>query len=146
MNKKMTIGKVAAYTGVATDTLRFYERKGLIKQPARNASGYRVYTPESIERILFIKRARHFGLTLSDIGELVSIMETGPRPGCAIRQSIRSRIVAIDGDIRHLQETRTRLSTLADACADRVHCGDCHLAKVIAQTPMPPVSQAGEPC
>jgi MerR family mercuric resistance operon transcriptional regulator len=146
MTNKMTIGKVATYTGVAADTLRFYERKGLIKQPARNASGYRIYAPESIERILFIKRARQFGLTLSDIGGLVSIMETGPRPGCAIRQSIRSRIVAIDGDIRHLQETRARLSTLADACADHAHCGDCHLAKVIAQTPMPTALQAGEPC
>lgn len=146
MTKTMTIGKAAAYTGVAADTLRFYERKGLIKKPARNASGYRVYTPESIERILFIKRARHFGLTLSDIEGLVSIMETGPRAGCAIRQNIRSRIATIDGDIHHLQETRARLSTLAEACADHVHCGDCHLARVIAQPLLPPVPQTSRPC
>gem|GEM_PF-3315744 len=65
------IGEVAARSGVSIDTLRYYERMGLLPQMARIQSGYRVYDPKTIDRIAFIKRAKGFGFTLDEICDLV---------------------------------------------------------------------------
>ncbi len=70
-----TIGKVAKQSGVGVETVRFYETKGLIKQPPRSDHGYRQYTEETVLRIRFIKQAKKLGFTLKEINELLSIRD-----------------------------------------------------------------------
>lgn len=69
----MTIGQVAKAAGVGVETVRFYERVGLIPDPPRRPSGYREYPPDAVHRIEFIKRAKALGFTLAEIGELLSL-------------------------------------------------------------------------
>ena len=71
----LTSGQAAKAAGVGVETLRFYERKGLLPKPARRTSGYRVYTPESVDRLAFIKRAQRLGFTLKDVKELLRLRD-----------------------------------------------------------------------
>lgn len=68
-----TIGKVARMSGVGIETIRFYEREGLIPEPPRRDSGYRQYPPATIERVHFVKRAKDLGFTLAEIKELLNL-------------------------------------------------------------------------
>jgi DNA-binding transcriptional MerR regulator len=70
----MTIGAVSSVSGLPVDTIRFYEKKGLIEPPARNASGYRIYHPEIIDLIAFIKRGREMHFSLEEIGKLIAYL------------------------------------------------------------------------
>ncbi len=137
MANPLTIGKVAAMTGVSVDTLRFYERKGLLPQAERNGSGYRVYTPAIVERINFIKRARTYGFSLDESRQLIAVIESGPAACGDIRERIHSRIADIDARIAQLEDARERLADLAQRCVDHSRCGECHLIKAIAQLPLP---------
>ena len=75
----MTIGKLAQAAGVGIDTVRFYERSGLLGQPLRSLSGYRLYAPSEIDRLRFIRRAKALGFTLEQIAELLSLSHGGDR-------------------------------------------------------------------
>lgn len=132
MQEPLTISRVAALTGTAVDTLRFYERKKLIQAPPRNHSGYRIYTPEIVERIRFIKSARDHGFSLNEIEELIAIDRHGPPELCGIGDRIRERIIRIDNEIERLSETRQRLVTLRGACVESRRCDACHLIKAIS--------------
>lgn len=72
----LTIGKVAKAAGLGVETVRFYERQGLIAEPARSDSGYRQYGPETIRRLQFIVRAKALGFTLQEIGDLLDLRAT----------------------------------------------------------------------
>lgn len=74
---QLTVSKVAEQAGTSTDTLRYYERIGLLPAPQQSASGYRLYDGEALERLLFIKRSQSFGLSLDEIRELLEITERG---------------------------------------------------------------------
>ncbi len=71
--KTLTIGKVAKQSGLGVETVRFYERKGLLEEPPRNDSGYRQYHPETIVKLHFIKRAKKLGFSLKEIKELFAL-------------------------------------------------------------------------
>ena len=79
--QSLTIGRLARRVGVGVETLRFYEREGLIAEPPRRPSGYRDYPPETVDRNLFIRRAKELGFTLKEINELLEL-----RPGQAKRR------------------------------------------------------------
>ena len=76
--KTLTIGQLAKETGTNIETIRYYERRGLIPEPPRRESGYREFPPEYIERILFIKRAQALGFTLKEISELLALADGNP--------------------------------------------------------------------
>ena len=111
----MTIGEVARLAGLGVETVRFYERKGLVPEPPRRRSGYRMYPPETIPRLAFIRRAKELGFTLAEIGELLELREaTGP---CAeVRQRAEAKIASIKARIRDLERMRDVLAELAGAC------------------------------
>jgi len=137
MANQLTIGKVAALTGVSVDALRFYERKGLLPQAERNSSGYRVYTPAIVERIHFLKRARAYGFSLDESRQLIAIIESGPAACGDIKERIHGRIADINARIAQLEDARERLAELAQRCIDHSRCHECHLIKAIAQLPIP---------
>ena len=101
----MTIGKAAGEAGVGIETIRFYERKGLIAQPARpGTGGYRSYPRETIERIRFIRQAQELGFSLREVEELLSL-NANPRADCTdVRERARGKLEEVHQKIAHLWE------------------------------------------
>ena len=115
----MRIGEVAAQAGVNIQTLRFYERRGLLKPPKRSASAYRDYPAETVKIVQFIKRNQQVGFTLKEIKEMLRMLSAG-LPGALNRQAdIQNKIRALDEKIHSLQAIRDELSARLDACVCR---------------------------
>jgi DNA-binding transcriptional MerR regulator len=109
------IGALAAIAGVTVDTLRFYEREGLLPRATRTAGGFRLYTQESAERLRFIKQARQLGLSLRDIRQLVD------PENCrcsAVREVIAARLEDVDRRLHELASFRKTLRTALDRCEE----------------------------
>src|SRR5680860_435730 len=114
----MTIGKVARASGVEVETVRYYERQGLVTQPAREEGAYRLYPPEAVSRISFIRRAKGLGFTLREIAELLRL-GTEPDSVCDdVRLRAEAKIAAIDTKIDTLREMREALVELAALCRE----------------------------
>ena len=123
--KFMTIGKVSKQTGVGVETVRFYEKSGLIDKPPRTESGYRQYPPNTVIRIKFIKRAKELGFTLKEIHELLNL-RLDPRTTCDdVRQMAEEKLRNVRAKIQSLQGIEKRLSELIDACAVGGLDGEC---------------------
>ncbi|HKG21703.1 MAG TPA: heavy metal-responsive transcriptional regulator [Blastocatellia bacterium] len=116
----MRIGQLAKETGVTVQAIRFYERRGLLKNPARLGSGYRSYSADAVQRIRFIKRSQELGYTLVEIARLLEIKETLPQDTARARSIIEIKIRDIGDRIRDLQHMRDELTRIALACG----CGD----------------------
>lgn len=113
----MRIGELAAQAGVGIQTLRYYERRGLIGKPLRRPSGYRDYGPETVRLIRLIKWAQRLGFTLDETREMVSMMENRT-PGGAVRARAARKIHDIDERIRDLQSMRAALQSLVDCSCE----------------------------
>ena len=123
--ESLTIGQLAQRAGVGVETVRFYEREGLISEPPRRPSGYRDYPLESVARIVFIRRAKELGFTLKEINELLQL-RVRPRRSCAqVKQSADTKIAAIDGKIAALRKMRRALKDLTKACEERTPTTEC---------------------
>ncbi|MCH8932347.1 MAG: MerR family transcriptional regulator [Nitrospinae bacterium] len=113
----MTISKVAKKAGVGIETVRFYERKGLVDQPPKPPSGgYRVYPAETGERIRFIRQAQELGFTLREIKELLSL-RTDPATDCAdVRERAQTKLDEVNRRITLMKGIQTALEKLIAAC------------------------------
>jgi len=111
----LTIGSLAAEAGVGVETVRFYQRRGLLAVPPR-AGGIRRYDGRDVDRLRFIKRAQAAGFTLAEIAELIALDAGEDRPRA--RQLAQARIVALDEKIAELKEARTSLARLAKECGE----------------------------
>jgi MerR family mercuric resistance operon transcriptional regulator len=111
--KSLTIGQLAAGGNVGVETIRFYQRKGLLERPTRE-TGIRRYGSEDLRRLRFIKQAQAAGFTLEEIGELLEL-DTG-RDRSRARELARSRIEALDAKIADLGRARAALERLATEC------------------------------
>src|SRR5881394_2167200 len=96
----LSIGQVARRAGVGVETVRFYEREGLLEEPARKASGYRQYTGDVVARLRFIKRAKDLGFTLREIAELLALRSDPDNPCAEVRQRAQAKVADIDARIR----------------------------------------------
>jgi DNA-binding transcriptional MerR regulator len=127
----LTIGEVARRARVGLDTVRYYERRGLLADPPRTAAGYRQYPPDAARRVTFIKRAQALGFTLEEIAGLLALRVT-PRQCCAdVERQARSAIERLDGKLAELQEARVALARLADACHLDHANAECPLLEAI---------------
>ncbi len=123
--KLQTIGQLAKSTKVSVETIRFYEKQGLIAEPQRTPSGYRQYSSDSIRRIRFIQRAKELGFTLKEIGELLSLKAT---PGilCAdIKAQAATKLENINNKILTLERMKNALMTLIKKCPDAGAVSEC---------------------
>jgi MerR family transcriptional regulator, copper efflux regulator len=118
-SKPLSIGQVSRQAGVAIETVRFYERQGLLAEPARKASGYRQYTDEVIPRLLFIKRAKDLGFSLSDISEFLELRADSSTTCDEVRQSAREKIEEIVRKMEDLDRMKNALVELVGACDER---------------------------
>ncbi len=110
----LSIGQLARQAGVGIDTVRYYERDGLLSPAGRLASGYRRYGAAELQRLRFIRRAKALGFTLSDIRTLLTLSEE--RSVARIKQSAQAKLVDIDARITELENIRDGLRTLIRAC------------------------------
>ena len=111
-----TIGAVAKRAGVAIDTIRYYEREGLLPEPLRRASGYRSYDEGAVSQLRFIRRAKDLGFTLEEIRELLALSADRQRGVKAVKKRAEQRLAAIEQRIAELQRVRDGLAQLVSAC------------------------------
>jgi DNA-binding transcriptional MerR regulator len=108
--RPLKIGEVAKQSGVGIDTLRFYEKQGLLGRPARTESGYRLYPREVFEQIEFIKRAQALGFSLEEIARIMAESRAGHAPCQHVRDVVRRRLVALDEELARLKRYRKELA------------------------------------
>jgi DNA-binding transcriptional MerR regulator len=108
----MRIGEVAAQAGVNVQTIRFYERRGLLRQPQRLASGYRDYPAETVQTVRFIKQFQEHGFTLSEIERLQQLVHERRIKLPELRQQLESKLHNLDSKIQSLQSVRAKLTAL----------------------------------
>jgi MerR family transcriptional regulator, copper efflux regulator len=128
----VTIGELARRAGVNVQTVRYYERRGLLPEPLRTPSGYRTYTDATLDRLRFIKRAQELGFTLSEIEELL-VLRLDPRTTAAqIKARANAKIEDVDRRIQDLQRLRHALTHLAGRCrGGRGPVGECPLLEAM---------------
>jgi MerR family mercuric resistance operon transcriptional regulator len=112
--KDMTIARLGSAAGVGVETVRYYQRRGLLAVPA-SAGGVRRYGPEDLRRLRFIRRAQAAGFTLEEIAELLALDRTDDR--ARVRELAGSRLAALDAKIAELESSRAALDRLRSRCA-----------------------------
>ncbi|MDN4054248.1 heavy metal-responsive transcriptional regulator [Massilia sp. YIM B02763] len=119
--KVLTIGKLATLLGVTVDTLRFYEREGLLAPASKSEGGYRLYDEDSVVRLRFIKQARDCGFTLGEIQQLLVLR--GQSEACCgdVRQRAIEKKLQVEGKIRALSAMSKALDHLIADCANETH-------------------------
>src|SRR5215469_7356453 len=115
--KPLTIGRLAQQVGVNLETVRFYERQGLLPKPPRTASGYRLFPVDTARRLRFIKRAQELGFSLREIRELLALRVSPRTNRVEIRRRTESKIADIESKIKTLDSMRKSLQKLAQSCA-----------------------------
>jgi MerR family mercuric resistance operon transcriptional regulator len=121
----LTIGQVAKESGVGVETIRFYEREGLIAKPPRRPSGYRQYDRDVIRRIRFIQRGKDLGFSLREIAELLSLRLTRGRSCADVKARATAKIEDIESKVAVLERMKEALTRLAAACAGKGSVSEC---------------------
>lgn len=113
---RLTIGKLAALTGVTAETVRYYERIGLLASPARTAGNYRIYGDDQVRRLGFVRRARELGFPIEAIRILLTLADQPERPCAEVDVIVRTRREDVDRKIGDLERLRDELDRLALTC------------------------------
>ena len=122
----MKIGEVARRSGTGIETIRYYEREGLLPPPQRRPSGYRQYDGATVERLDYIRRAKELGFTLAEVRDLLDLSSAAPT--CEhVRHRAEAKIADIEGKIRSLQRMRRSLGRIVDRCRAKDAAEDCPL-------------------
>ena len=130
--KSLTIGKLARASRVNIETIRFYERKGLLPNPPRSESGYRQFPEETLERVRFIRNAKELGFTLKEISELLSLRLV-PNSTCEdVKKKAREKMREVEAKIKHLELIKTALSDLTAMCSKGPPASECHFLEVLS--------------
>ena len=129
----LTIGQVAGACEVGVETIRFYEREGLVPQPARPEVGFRRYPPETVKRILFIRRSKALGFSLREIRDLLSLRVDSARSCNRVRKHAEAKIADIAERIETLRDMRQALDKLVAACGRRSAKGECPILEALGE-------------
>lgn len=114
--KSLTIGRLAREAGVNLETVRFYERRGLLPRPPRSASGYRLFPKDAARRLRFIRRAQELGFSLAEIRDLLSLRMSATAKRTDVRKRAEAKIADIDAKIRSLDSMKRTLRKLTNSC------------------------------
>jgi MerR family copper efflux transcriptional regulator len=127
----LTTAKLAREGAVNVETIRYYERHGLLPKPPRTASGYRVFSAEAVQRLRFIRRAQDLGFTLKEVKELLAI-RVRPRAGSAeVRQKAEAKIADIDSRIQNLEAIRDALRRITASCSGKGPATNCSILEAL---------------
>jgi len=129
--ESMGIGSLAKRAGVRIDTVRYYERAGLLAPRARLASGYRRYSPLELARLRFIRRAQALGFKLKEVRELLAL--SAQRDVARVKRSAQAKLADVEARIAALERVRQGLSTLIAACPGHGRAEDCPILKALGR-------------
>ena len=121
----LTIGRLARKAGVNLETVRYYERRGLLPRPPRSASGYRLFPADAARRLKFIRRAQELAFSLGEIRELLSLRVARNTSSAAIRKRAEHKIADIEAKIKSLESMKKTLRKLTSACAGCGPVSEC---------------------
>ena len=129
--KQFTIGQVAKQAGIKVETIKFYQRRGLIEQPSRPESGYRTYPTETVRQIHFILRAKELGFSLQEICELLGLRVTSGTSYSEIKVRAEAKLANIQQKQRVLARMETILRQLAIACQGQGPLCECPILSAL---------------
>lgn len=133
---RLTIGRLAKAAGVGIDTVRFYERAGLLPEAARTPSGYRTYGSADVERLRFVRRAKALGFSLDEIAELLELAAgQGGRAG--VKALAERRLRDLETRIRELTVFRDTLAHYAHQCSGHGAVAGCPIIEAVLKNPEP---------
>ena len=127
----LKIGELARAADVGVETIRYYERRGLLAQPPRRTSGYRQYPPQSVRRVRFIRRAQTLGFTLKEIQELLALRVDDDRTCADVRALARAKLEDIERRVAELQQMGRALERVARRCRGRGPTSECPILEVL---------------
>ncbi|MDQ0339062.1 MerR family mercuric resistance operon transcriptional regulator [Caldalkalibacillus uzonensis] len=130
----LTIGQVAKRSNVNLETVRYYERLGLIKEPPRTEAGYRMFPADVVDKIKFIKRAQELGFTLSEIKKLIRIAENEEHfTAHEVHQFAKQKLDDLEAKIRDLEKMKSVLQDLSERCSGKGPICDCPIIQSLSQ-------------
>ena len=127
----LKIGELARAADVGVETIRYYERRGLLARPPRRASGYRRYPPQAVHRVRFIRRAQALGFTLREIEELLALRVDDERSCADVRALARAKLQDIERRVAELQQMGRALERVARRCRGRGPTSECPILEVL---------------
>lgn len=128
------IGRLAELSGVSIDTVRYYEREGLLPKPSRRASGYREYRASDVERLRFVRRAKELGFTLTEIAELLSLTDNRQADMQGVKQKAEDRLAQVEQKIAELRRVKRGLERLIAACPGHGELDSCPIVAALCGT------------
>ena len=108
----MFVGEASRAAGVGSQTLHYYEGQGLISHPLRSRSGYRLYTPEAIEQVRFVRKAQGLGFSLDEIKEILALARKGTSPCERVQAALAEKLAEVDRRLEELRSFRLELASL----------------------------------
>ena len=139
MSQLLTIGRVAALAEVSPDTIRYYERLGLLPKPLRTPAGYRLYAGPIVHRLDVIRSAQKFGFSLGEIARFLRVRESGGKPCGEVRAAAERMLHAVDQQIAELKATRKRMTHTLQAWDERLirtpANAPAHLLETLVRSP-----------
>ncbi|AWL06601.1 Cd(II)/Pb(II)-responsive transcriptional regulator [Massilia sp. CFBP9012] len=133
MNMLMRIGELAKLTGCQSETVRFYEQKGLLPPPVRSQANYRMYDASHAERLHFIRRCRSLGMSLGEVETLLGYQDQPERSCSGVNALVDHQLSEIDRQILELKALRTELSTLRARCDSTRPAGQCAILRELTE-------------
>ena len=131
-SKSLTIGRLAREAGINLETVRYYERRGLLPKPPRSASGYRLFPADAAPRLRFIRRAQELGFSLIEIRELLALRVSPRTTSAEIRKRTEAKIADIEHKIKSLESMRKSLRKLTNSCAGCGPISECPILESLA--------------
>lgn len=132
----LLIGKVADMSGTSIDTIRFYEKSGLISPLSRRASGYREYSRDIVARLVFIRNAKELGFTLSEIRDMLELRTSSTTSCESVQKMAEEKVLVATEKIRRLTRIRSALEKLVEACRDPGHrTSECPILEALETPP-----------
>lgn len=123
--KTLTIGRLAQEVGINLETVRYYERQGLLPKPPRSKSGYRQFPRDAVRRLKFVRRAQQLGFSLREIRELLALRISSRINTAEIRRRTESKIADIEGKIATLESMKKSLRKMVESCAECASDSKC---------------------
>lgn len=136
--KPLTIGQVAKQSGVGIETIRFYERQGLLMEPERKESGYRLFSEGIFARLRFIRRAKELGFSLKEISELLNLQEDPDATRADVKRHAETKLANIEAKILDLQRMRKALNKLVSECPGHGPLPGCPILESLNHDPISP--------
>ncbi len=129
----LSIGQLAKAANVGIEAIRFYEKRGLVHSPERTAAGYRRFPQNAVDRLRFIRRAKHLGFTLEEISELLNLHDDPNSDRASVKSMTKSKLKQIEQKLADLERMRKVLSGLSAECSGHGPVSGCPIIEALSK-------------